>query len=144
MKKTLINTELAEGAYLPEASPESVGYDLRTPEPFSLYSGESRFVDTGVTVELAANQWAMIAGRSGLAKKHHIGLTNGIGVVDPGYRGTIGVILINNGPDKHTFSRGDRIAQLVLMPAVYGWFEEASTINKTTVRGTGGFGSTGR
>lgn len=145
MNKIFLNTELDEGAYMPEAAThDSVGYDLRTPVPFCLYSGEFKSVDLGVRLEIPPAYWVIVAGRSGLAFKHGIGLVNGIGVIDPGYRGNLHVCLINHGPDKYCFSKGDRVAQLIVSPMVNVWFDCGSPINTTTVRGTGGLGSTGR
>ena len=131
-------------AFKPTREPDSAGWDLRTPEPFSLYSGEFNFIDTGVILELPSNWMVKVMGRSGLAMKHGIGLVNGVGLVDPGYRGSIGVMLINHGPDKHCFSKGDRIAQFVVEPLLNVFIDERSPVNTTTIRGTDGFGSSGR
>ncbi len=147
--KTLVNYELdpelwTEGGEPYRANNNDVGIDLRTPEPFCLYPGDSKFVDLGIRFEFRFDQWGLLSGRSGLARDHRITLLNGVGIIDPGYRGNVGAMFINHGPDKHHFSRGDRVAQLVVVGVQSTYFEQASAINVTTERGTRGFGSSGK
>ncbi len=127
-----------------QANHNDMGFDLRTPEPFCLYQGDSKFVDLGIAFEFPGHQWGMLVGRSGLAKKQRIAILNGVGIIDPGYRGNVGAMFINHGPDKHCFSRGDRVAQLVVVSATRVYLDCTSPINKTTERGARGFGSSGQ
>ena len=83
-----------------------------------------------------------IRARSGLAVKHGIGLTNGVGTIDSDYRGEIKVSLINWGEDVFTVNDGDRVAQMVVARYEYAELEEVSELHDTA-RGTGGFGHTG-
>ena len=83
-----------------------------------------------------------IRARSGLAAKHGIGLVNGVGTIDSDYRGEIIVALINLGQDAFAVENGERIAQMVISPVVQAEIEPAKELSDT-VRGTGGFGSTG-
>lgn len=85
----------------------------------------------------------MIVPRSGLAMRHAIGVANGPGLIDAGYRGEIKVIIINHGHEPVTIERGDRIAQLVVIPVMEQEFIEVDEL-PDSVRGAGGFGSTGR
>jgi dUTP pyrophosphatase len=85
---------------------------------------------------------AQIRPRSGLAIKHGVTLLNAPGTIDSDYRGEIQIILINHGADPFSVNFGDRIAQMVVTPVIQVAFEEAETL-PPSVRGTGGFGSTG-
>lgn len=132
---------LDEGAFMPEKKhPTDAGFDLRTPIDFTLGHDKCRIlIDTGVSVELPPGTVGMIKSRSGL------NWNNGIqceGVIDENYRGTIGVVLYNHGRYDVSFKRGDRIAQLVILPCVYTEIEIVDEL-KETDRGEGGFGSTG-
>ena len=103
----------------------------------------STLVPTGVFIELPVNYEAQVRPRSGLALKHNISLTNSPGTIDAGYRGEVGVIMFNHGPEEFAIKRGDRIAQMVIaeLPAVE---LEVTDVLSETDRGEGGFGSTGR
>ncbi len=81
--------------------------------------------------------------RSGLAARHGLGVVNGPGLVDAGYRGELKVILINHGPEPIELARGERIAQLVVVPVAGQEFVEVDELPPSP-RGEGGFGSTGR
>jgi len=85
----------------------------------------------------------LVVPRSGIAARHGIGVVNGPGLVDAGYRGEIKVILVNHGSEPFTINRGDRIAQLVVLPVVVQEFVEVDELPPSP-RGDGGFGSTGR
>src|SRR5512139_3838691 len=99
-------------------TPGSAGMDLRADEPFTLAPGERRLVPTGLAVELPPGHEGQVRPRSGLAARHGVGMVNAPGTIDADYRGEIGVLLVNHGRDPVSFSRGDRIAQLVIAPVV--------------------------
>ncbi len=104
--------------------------------------GERRLVRTGLQIELPAETEAQIRPRSGLAIKHGITLLNTPGTIDEGYRGEIGVILINLGDAPFEVTVGMRIAQMVIAPVLRVQVCEKAVLSQT-VRGSGGFGSTG-
>jgi dUTP pyrophosphatase len=136
----------AEGLEMPfYATPGSVGMDL-------LYAGyeevvlkpfERRLLPTGIAIELPEGYEAQVRPRSGLAIKHGITILNAPGTIDSDYRGEIKVILINLGNEDFIIHRGDRIAQLVVAPVVRVQWEEAEELTES-LRGSNGFGSTGR
>lgn len=97
---------------------------------------------TGLAAELPQGTAGMVYARSGLAAKLGIALANGVGVVDSDYRGELAVPLRNHGSDDFILNPGDRIAQLVVTPVLFPNIEEAETLGET-LRGGGGFGSTG-
>lgn len=120
------------------------GADLVTRIDVSLAPGERTLVPTGIAIALPAGYAAFVHPRSGLAIKHGVSMVNAPGTVDAGYRGELQVILINH--DQHatvTFSRGDRIAQLVIQKVEHANFIEVSELPGSG-RGSDGFGSTGR
>ena len=106
-------------------------------------SGGRALVPTGLRFEIPQGFEVQVRPRSGLALKHGITLVNSPGTIDSDYRGLIGVIVLNTGADPFTVVHGDRIAQLVVAPVVQAAFVQDDTLDKT-VRGAGGFGSTGR
>lgn len=95
---------------------------------------------TDIQIEVPTGCYGRVAPRSGLAAKNFIDV--GAGVIDEDYRGNVGVILFNHGPEAFEVKRGDRIAQLICEQIVYPQLEEVSSLSET-VRGAGGFGSTG-
>jgi dUTP pyrophosphatase len=101
-----------------------------------------RIVPTGIRVEIPPGYEMQIRPRSGLAVKHGITLPNTPGTIDSDYRGPLGVALINLGTAPYTVRHGDRIAQMIISPVVQVAFEVVEVLG-TTVRGAGGFGSTG-
>ncbi len=105
-------------------------------------AGETAFVHTGIAVELPAGTVGLVYARSGLACKRDLAPANKVGVIDCDYRGEIMVALHNHGKTAQTVSDGERIAQLVVAPYYTAEFTEAETLSDT-VRGAGGFGSTG-
>ena len=107
-----------------------------------LQAGEVRLVRTGIAIELPPNTEAQVRPRSGLALKHHVTVLNTPGTIDEGYRGEIGVILINHGRAAFDIVIGAKIAQLVVKPTLHVAVEEVDSLSSTE-RGTGGFGSTG-
>ena len=100
-------------------------------------------VPTGLRLEIPPGYEAQIRPRSGLALKHGITLANSPGTIDSDYRGPLGVILLNLGDAPFTVAHGMRIAQMVIAPVVRARFNEADALSDS-VRGSGGFGSTGR
>jgi len=118
------------------------GVDLRAAAPARLEPGERATVPTGVAVAIPEGHAGLVVPRSGLASRHGIGVVNAPGLIDSGYRGEIAVILVNHGSDSVEFERGDRIAQLVVIPVVDQEFFEVDEL-PPSARGEGGFGSTG-
>jgi dUTP pyrophosphatase len=133
------DAQLPTYAHGPE---EDAGMDLRAVESVTLAPGEPRLVPTGIALELPPGYEAQIRPRSGLALKHAITLPNSPATIDPGYRGEIRVILLNLGREPYVIEAGDRIAQMVI--ARYEAVEWIETDLSATVRGDGGFGSSGR
>lgn len=100
-------------------------------------------VPTGLALALPPGYEGQVRPRSGLALKHGITLLNSPGTVDADYRGEVKVVLVNLSREPFTLRRGERIAQLVVAPVTQGMLQEVEWLD-TTVRGEGGFGSTGR
>ncbi len=135
--------KLNEHAKLPAYGSEfAAGADLYAAEGAEIPAGETRFVHTGVAVELPAGTVGLVYARSGLASKQGLAPANKVGVIDCDYRGEIIVALHNHGKEARSVSIGDRVAQLVVAPYYVCEFEEAEALS-STVRGIGGFGSTG-
>jgi len=104
--------------------------------------GARALVPTGMAMALPAGYEAQIRPRSGLAYKHGITCLNTPGTIDADYRGEVKVLLINHGDTAFTINRGERIAQMVIAPITQPDFEVVTELSET-VRGEGGFGSTG-
>ena len=125
------------------AHADDAGADLRAAEAVTIAPGERALIGTGVSIALPEGYAAFVVPRSGLAAKRGITVLNTPGTVDAGYRGEIKVTLLNTDVEEpFEVAVGDRIAQMVVMPvsrAVFVPVEELSD----SVRGTGGFGSTG-
>ena len=124
------------------AHPGDAGLDLHASEDVTLKPGVTCLVPTGVAIELPEATEAQVRPRSGLALKHSVTVLNTPGTIDEGYRGEVGVVLINHGSTTFYVSRGMRIAQLVIQKR---WTVEVVQVDglTDTTRGTGGFGSTG-
>lgn len=124
----------------------SSGFDLRANENIILAPNEYAMVSTGLFFELPEGFEIQVRPRSGLAAKHGVTVLNTPGTVDSDYRGEVKVILINHGKQGFAVAKGDRIAQAIVAP-VWGKslinLTPISEINEDTVRGAGGFGSTG-
>jgi dUTP pyrophosphatase len=121
---------------------EDAGMDLCAVEDAILEPGVPRRVATGLTVEIPAGYEAQVRPRSGLALRHSIAMPNAPGTIDPGYRGEVRVILLNLGREPYTIRAGDRIAQMIVAKyEAVEWVEEELA---QSVRGSGGFGSSGR
>ena len=137
---TRLDPELPLPAY---EHPGDAGLDLRSRVDVTLAPGSRALVPTGVAIALPAGFVALVCPRSGLALRHGIGLVNAPGVIDAGYRGEIGVILVNHDRDSVVeIHRGDRIAQLVVQRVEMARLVEVSDLPGSH-RGEGGFGSTG-
>lgn len=124
----------------------SAGMDLCAllEEPLTLEPGGRAGVPTGIAIGLPGRETVgLVFARSGLAVKHGLALSNGVGVIDSDYRGEIKVGLVNLSDKPYTIQPGERIAQLAVMPVLLPALEEAETLEETD-RGAGGFGSTGR
>ena len=104
---------------------------------------ERRVVPTGFRAAVPAGWEIQVRPRSGLALRHGITLPNTPGTIDSDYRGPLGVLLVNLGGEPYTISHGERIAQLIVAPVARARFDVVEALTGT-VRGTGGFGSTGR
>jgi dUTP pyrophosphatase len=139
----LLVKRLSRAATLPSyAHPGDAGLDLFAAAAASLEPGESKLVGTGIAIELPPDTEAQVRPRSGLALKHGITVLNTPGTIDRGYRGEVGVILINHGRARFDVHPGMKIAQMVIAPRIRVAVEEVTELTGT-VRGHGGFGSTG-
>ena len=112
-------------------------------KPINIKSKSSALISTGISVAFSEDYEIQIRPRSGLAVKSNIGVLNAPGTVDSDYRGEIKVIIYNHGNDDFTVNNGDRIAQMILAPVVKMELEETNDL-PITIRGKGGFGSTGK
>src|ERR1022692_3176235 len=135
---------LDPGLPLPErAHPGDAGVDLYAARDVELAPGERAVVGTGIAIALPDGYAAFVHPRSGLAARHGVTLVNAPGTIDAGYRGEIAVTMINTDRNAAVrFSRGDRIAQLVIQRVERAVFSEVSML-PGSARGEGGFGSTG-
>ena len=125
------------------AHPGDAGADLHSAVDLTLAPGERALVPTGIAMALPEGYVALVHPRSGLAAKHGISIVNAPGTIDAGYRGEVKVCLVNT--DRHdafTVHRGDRIAQVVIQRFETASFTEAADL-PDSVRGSGGYGSTG-
>jgi dUTP pyrophosphatase len=138
-------TKLIDGATLPlRAHAGDAGLDLYACEAAHIGPGERWSVGTGVAVEIPDGHGGLVLPRSGLARDHGISLVNSPGLVDCGYRGEVRVLLLNNDPaETFRVAAGDRIAQLLIVPIAVAEPVEAAAL-ADSVRGDGGFGSSGR
>lgn len=135
--------KLIQSAVIPRYEHEGdSGLDLISIEDVIIPSSESRLVHTGIAIALPPHTEAQIRPRSGLALKHQITVLNTPGTVDEGYRGEIGVILINHGKNTFQVTQGMKIAQMVIIPVIRVEIEQVEQLDATS-RGVGGFGSTG-
>ena len=141
MKVRICRTDPA--AQLPAyAHPGDAGMDVRSVVDLMIAPGERALVRTGLVLMLPPNAEAQVRPRSGLALKHGVTVLNTPGTIDSGYRGEVGVILINLGAEPFKVEKGMKIAQLVIAPVTQAEIVEVSEIDSTD-RGAGGFGSTG-
>lgn len=125
------------------AHPGDAGADLRTTVDVRLAPGERALVPTGIAVAVPFGYVALVHPRSGLAARHGLSILNTPGTVDAGYRGEVKVLLVNlDRTEPIELARGDRVAQLVLQRVEQAEFVEVDALG-ASVRGVGGYGSTG-
>ena len=130
-------------AVLPSyAHPSDAGMDVRSVEDVTIPPGGRALVHTGLVMLLPPMYEAQVRPRSGLALKSGITLLNTPGTIDSGYRGEVGVILVNLGDADFAVKKGDKIAQIVVAPVTQPQIVETTDVDETD-RGAGGFGSTG-
>ena len=145
MVKVLIK-KLNSKVQLPKYKTDgSSGMDLMafTESPINIRPQESALIPTGITIAIPENTEIQIRPRSGLAAKSNISVLNTPGTIDSDYRGEIKIILFNHGKEEFIINNNDRVAQMILMPIIKAEFEEVEDLPKT-LRGSGGFGSTGK
>ena len=117
-------------------------YALIEGESLTIGAGETVLVRTGLSVEIPEGYVGLIYARSGLATKRGLAPANKVGVIDSDYRGEVKIALFNQSGEEQIVSAGERVAQLVIAPYLAVEYEEAEELS-STVRGEGGFGSTG-
>ena len=144
MENFLLKVEkINEKAIMPNYAHEGdAGLDVYSVEKVILEPGDRALIHTGIKIELPKNTEAQIRPRSGLALKHGITLVNSPGTVDEGYRGEIGVIVINHGKETFVVEEGMKIAQMVIKPVWRVEIEEVTSLNDSE-RGENGYGSSG-
>ena len=118
------------------------GMDLYSIEDKIIRPGETALIKTGLKIELPQNTEAQIRPKSGIALKHSVTVLNTPGTIDEGYTGEIQVILIKHGERVYKINKGEKIAQMVIMPVIRVQVEQVNELQETP-RGLGGFGSTG-
>ena len=145
MIKVLVK-KLNPKAELPKYKTEgSSGMDLMAliENPITIKPQNSALIPTGLSIAIPEDTEVQIRPRSGLAAKSSVSVLNTPGTIDSDYRGEIKIILFNHGKEEFTVNNNDRIAQMILMPVLKAEFEEVEELPKT-IRGSEGFGSTGK
>ncbi len=136
--------KLHEDAVLPSLGSEyAAGADLYSVEEITIAAGETKLVHTGLAMEIPVGYGGFIFARSGLATKRGLAPANKVGVIDADYRGEIMVALHNHGTVDQSIEKGERVAQMVIMPFLAAEYFETDELSDTA-RGEGGFGSSGR
>lgn len=136
--------KLQKDAVLPSlGSAYAAGADIYSVEELTILPGETKLVHTGLAMEIPVGYGGFIFARSGLATKRGLAPANKVGVIDADYRGEIMVALYNHSATEQTVEKGERVAQLVIMPFLAAEYFEVEELSDTE-RGTGGFGSSGR
>lgn len=138
--------KLKENAVIPTyGSAEAAGADLYAclDETVVIAPGESKFIPTGLSMEIPKGYAGLIYARSGMACKRDLAPANKVGVIDSDYRGEFIVVLHNHGNAPQKVEQGERIAQLVITPVFTPGFVEVNELSNTD-RAGGGFGSTGK
>ncbi|EDS76548.1 deoxyuridine 5'-triphosphate nucleotidohydrolase [Clostridium botulinum C str. Eklund] len=139
----LLVEKINDKAIIPfQAHEGDAGMDLFSVEEVTIKPMERKLIHTGIKMQLPKNTEAQIRPRSGLALKYGITVLNTPGTIDEGYRGEIGIILINLGSDEFKVEEGMKIAQMVIKPTLTLQIKEVVELTETT-RGQDGFGSTG-
>lgn len=140
---TLAIRRIDPAALLPTyAHPGDSGMDVRSIETVTLRPGDRALVRTGLVFQLPPDAEAQVRPRSGLALRHGVTVLNAPGTIDAGYRGEVGVILVNLGAEPFTVEKGMKVAQVVVASVVRAEVVEVAETD-TTERGADGFGSTG-
>ena len=123
----------------------SSGMDLMAflSKPILIMPQKSELIPTGLSIAIPDNTEVQIRPRSGLAAENNISVLNAPGTIDSDYRGELKVILYNHGSEEFIVNNDDRIAQMILVPIIKATFEEVEKLPET-IRGEGGFGSTGK
>ena len=144
IKEEIDGQKLREGNLLipQKGSAKAAGFDLRSAEETTVPAYGKALISTGFSMTVPEGTYGRIAPRSGLALKNHI--ATGAGVIDRDYRGTVGIVLFNHGPDDFKVNRGDRIAQLILERCLDDAKVKVVRSLPSTDRGRQGFGSTGK
>ena len=143
--ETVRFTKLDPAAIVPKyATADAAGADLyaRLPEALTIGAGETKMVHTGIAIAVPHGYAGLVYARSGLASKRGLAPANKVGVIDADYRGEVMVALHNHSNVEQRVAPKERIAQLVVAPFLKASFEETDELTDT-VRGVGGFGSTG-
>jgi dUTP pyrophosphatase len=142
LRVTLLPHALTAPSYQTE---HAAGMDLlaAVEGDVEIVPGRVAAIPTGLRIEIPSGYEGQVRARSGLARRHAIGLPNAPGTIDADYRGEVTVLLANWGTETYVVRRGDRIAQLVISPVARAHIEIATELS-TTARGEGGFGHTGR
>ena len=138
--------KLREDARLPMYGSEfAAGADLYASEDedITINPHETRLIHTGLAMEIPVGYVGLIYARSGLASKRHLAPANKVGVIDADYRGEVMVALHNHSDEPQTIDKNERIAQIVIAPFLHVDYVEADNLTNT-IRGDGGFGSTGK
>ena len=138
--------KLDEKAITPTYGTEySAGADLYalSAAPITIGGGETVLIHTGISMEIPEGYVGLVFARSGLATKKNLAPANKVGVIDSDYRGEIMVALHNHGASEQTVEGGERIAQIAIVPFLKAEFNECDELSDT-LRGAGGFGSTGK
>ena len=138
----ILMSDGCEDLFPRKAHEDDAAFDLRSRVDAVIPSGKITLVPTGIFMELPVGYEAQVRPRSGLALKHGITVLNTPGTIDAGYRGEVGVILINAGENDFAIARGDRVAQMVVQKLANVQLVAAEQLSETA-RGAGGFGSTG-
>lgn len=135
--------KIHENAFIPtRGSRDAAGYDLYSSQTVNISSGCTFKINTGIALQIPEGYVGLIFARSGLATKKGIRPANCVGVIDSDYRGEIIVALHNDSGDSAIIQKGDRIAQLVIVPYISPDLIQCNELDDTE-RGSGGFGSTG-
>ena len=146
MKTKVEIKKLDERAIIPTYGTEySAGADIYAllDEPITINPGETKFIHTGLAIAITEGIVGLNFARSGMAAKRGLAPANKVGVIDSDYRGEVMVALHNHGSVPQTVEHGDRVAQICFVPYYTAIFDECDVLPET-VRGEGGFGSTGK
>jgi dUTP pyrophosphatase len=144
MTLTIHFKKLHEDAVIPKYAHEGdAGMDLHAIDSYIIPTRESMLIKTGLSLALPQGYEAQVRPRSGLALKNQITVLNSPGTIDSGYRGEVGVILVNHSRKTYEVKKGDRIAQLIIARHESPRIEEIVNLEES-VRGEAGFGSTGK